>query len=249
MGLINYNLKITPRVYLNSWRLLTNSEIHKFVSTEPLTVRCLRYFRISIAMAATLNLLLVFLIIGVIDHPEFFRSPRQFWHVPVAAVWGVIVCWGLTFLASAYYFLRWNHTVIANLPSVSSLEKLDFSPHRAVILWFIPLVNLYGAFRSIDHAWRASQPEGISVAADQRWPALNIFWTVWIVGNITSIAGIGVYSPFGVWPLYVGNSIPTEIFKIILMQGLLIWSYFLIRTVMAGIDDLQADRRNSGVFD
>jgi hypothetical protein len=96
----------------------------------------------------------------------------------------------LLLIATAIAFLRWQHRAHRNLQAFQA-AKLQFTPGWAVGYWFIPIINLFRPYQTINELWRASAPE-IEPGNRTAWqavPAPAIVGVWWACFLITSFLG------------------------------------------------------------
>lgn len=105
-----------------------------------------------------------------------------------------IVVWFGALIGATVFFCMWLHRVIRNMPVLGSPDP-HWSPNRAVVYCFIPIVSWFHPMRSVLDAWRASD-------SSQRWlpqgsrraisaPVLIVvWWTSWLIGIFAGNIGL-----------------------------------------------------------
>lgn len=111
-----------------------------------------------------------------------------------------------TFIAAIVFFCMWLHRIVRNMPALGAPDP-RWSPTRAVVYCFIPIVWLVHPLWSVLDAWRGAD-------ASRRWldkgsrrtlraPGLIVaWWAAWLIGsyatNIASRINGPVAVPFDV---------------------------------------------------
>ncbi len=95
--------------------------------------------------------------------------------------------WAVTWVAAIVAFCVWLHRVIRNMPALGSLDP-RWSPSRAIVYCFVPIIWLVHPLRSVLDVWRGSDPSwrwiDLSMRKTIRTPALMVgWWALWLIGN------------------------------------------------------------------
>jgi hypothetical protein len=91
----------------------------------------------------------------------------------------------LAFVVTVVLFLIWFHRVYRNLPALGVARP--HSMWRPVLVWFIPIANIFLAPRTVQEAWDGSHgrpvqhPTGLSTRLD---PPVRFWWTAFLAANI-----------------------------------------------------------------
>lgn len=89
------------------------------------------------------------------------------------------------YIATAIAFLFWQYRVSSNLRALD-VENQRFSPGCGVVLWFIPIMNLFRPYQVMKEIWAESYP---SKAYDIVSPLLGPWWAIFLVsgwvGNVS----------------------------------------------------------------
>lgn len=95
--------------------------------------------------------------------------------------------WLGTYVAAIVFFCMWLHRVVRNMPSLGAPDP-RWSPTRAVVYCFIPILNWFHPLWSVLDAWRGAD-------SSRRWldqgtrrtlhaPQTIVWWWVtWLAGN------------------------------------------------------------------
>ena len=99
-----------------------------------------------------------------------------------------------TFIAAIVFFCMWLHRIVRNMPALGAPDP-RWSPTRAVVYCFIPIIWLVHPLWSVLDAWRGAD-------TSRRWldrgarrmlraPQLMVgWWAAWLIGGyVTNIAG------------------------------------------------------------
>jgi Domain of unknown function (DUF4328) len=126
----------------------------------------------------------------------------------LTALAAIAVYYG-TFIAAAVLFLMWLHRVVRNMPALGSADP-RWSPARAVVYCFIPIVNLAHPLLSTLDAWRGSDPSRRSLDLAARralgTPQLFVWWWIaWLTGNVVSNIAARSDSTAGDWADIASN--------------------------------------------
>lgn len=104
-----------------------------------------------------------------------------------------LLVWLGTYIAAIVFFCMWLHRVVRNMPSLGAPDP-RWSPARAVVYCFIPILNWFHPLWSVLDAWRGAD-------SSRRWldqgtrrtlraPQIFVWWWVaWLGGNY--VANIG----------------------------------------------------------
>ena len=92
-----------------------------------------------------------------------------------------------SWIAAIVTFCMWLHRVIRNMPALGSVDP-RWSPARAVVYCFIPIIWLAHPLRSVLDVWRASEPSArwidVSMRKTMPTPMLLVgWWALWLIGN------------------------------------------------------------------
>lgn len=109
--------------------------------------------------------------------------------VGLISIVAVVVFYGF-FISAIVFFCMWLHRVVRNMPSLGSPDP-RWSPARAVVYCFVPILNLFHPFWSVLDAWRGAD-------SSRRWTDLSTrrairpsallggWWALWLIGGILS---------------------------------------------------------------
>ena len=109
--------------------------------------------------------------------------------VGLISIVAVVVFYGF-FISAIVFFCMWLHRVVRNMPSLGSPDP-RWSPARAVVYCFVPILNLLHPFWSVLDAWRGADPS-------RRWTDLSTrrairpsallggWWALWLIGGVLS---------------------------------------------------------------
>ena len=109
--------------------------------------------------------------------------------VGLISIVAVVVFYGF-FISAIVFFCMWLHRVVRNMPSLGSPDP-RWSPARAVVYCFVPILNLLHPFWSVLDAWRGADPSrrwtDLSTRRAMRPPALlGGWWALWLIGGVLS---------------------------------------------------------------
>jgi hypothetical protein len=107
----------------------------------------------------------------------------------LSAAAGVLAFYG-TLIAAIVSFCMWVHRIVRNMPSLGSPD-LRWSPRRAVVYCFVPVLNLLHPYYSVLDAWRGSDParrwaDAATRKRTRSSPALAAWWVCWLLGGLLS---------------------------------------------------------------
>lgn len=119
-------------------------------------------------------------------------------------------------VAALVAFLIWVHRAFRNLQDAGIYT--EFTPGWAVGWFFIPIANLFMAYRAIRELWHKSGGEVEEAGlfnAPQPAPLLGIWWGAWIINTLLSNAGGRIYDnadttaqlSAGAWIITVSNAL------------------------------------------
>lgn len=106
--------------------------------------------------------------------------------IGLVALLGVLA-WAATQIPSVVFFCMWLHRVIRNMPAVGSPDP-RWSPARAVVYCFIPIINLVHPLFSVLDAWRGADPSRRWLDSQTRKAIraprlIAAWWALWLVGG------------------------------------------------------------------
>ncbi|HSS62258.1 MAG TPA: DUF4328 domain-containing protein [Candidatus Limnocylindrales bacterium] len=118
---------------------------------------------------------------------DFIPAPndQQSLLIGLAALLAVVL-WIGALIGAAVFFCMWLHRTVRNMPALGAPDP-RWSPARAVVYCFIPIVSWFHPLWSVLDAWRGAD-------ASQRWLALPsrrripaptlivVWWASWLVG-------------------------------------------------------------------
>ncbi|HET7339114.1 MAG TPA: DUF4328 domain-containing protein [Candidatus Dormibacteraeota bacterium] len=119
----------------------------------------------------------------------------------VIGLWSLVtlVVWLGTQIAAIVFFCMWLHRVVRNMPSLGAPDP-RWSPARAVVFCFIPILNWFHPLWSTLDAWRGAD-------ASRRWldlpsrrqlrpPTLiGYWWAAWLGGSLVLNIGSRLSGP------------------------------------------------------
>lgn len=122
------------------------------------------------------------LLIDLIPNPNDTQSV-------IIGLWSLVavLVWLGTFIGAVAFLCMWLHRVIRNMPALGAPDP-RWSPARAVVYCFIPIVNLVHPLWSVLDAWRGAD-------TSRRWldrnarrairppQLITAWWATWLIGN------------------------------------------------------------------
>ncbi len=98
-----------------------------------------------------------------------------------------VVVWLGAFITTIVFFCMWLHRVVRNMPALGSPDP-RWSPARAVVYCFIPILNWFHPLWGVLDAWRGADPSRrwLDRASRRAIRPSSVFWgwwTAWIVGD------------------------------------------------------------------
>jgi hypothetical protein len=95
-------------------------------------------------------------------------------------------------IAAIILFFLWFYRAYRNLPSLGATE-LEFSPRRAVIYFFVPILCLWKPFVATKEIWNVSASETgtsskLSRAQVDTPRIVSLWWAFWVISNVVGWA-------------------------------------------------------------
>lgn len=98
-------------------------------------------------------------------------------------------------LATLVCFFVWVYRAVRNLRDAN--VATEFSPGWSVGWFFIPIANLFMAYRAIRELWHRSGGEtdapGSIFSAPEPTPLIGVWWGAWLINTIVSNIGGRIY--------------------------------------------------------
>jgi len=136
------------------------------------------------------------LLIDLIPNPNDTQSI-------VIGLWSIVavVVWAGTLIAAVVLFCMWLHRVVRNMPALGAPDP-RWSPARAVVYCFIPILNWFHPLWSTLDAWRGADPSrrwlDLASRRSLRPPTLLAYWwAAWLGGSFVLNIGSRITGPGG----------------------------------------------------
>jgi hypothetical protein len=173
---------------------------------------------------------------------------RTYPHLPVAST--VLAFFGIaSFLCLAVTFLIWFHGVYRNLEAFTPAVSAS-NPYLAVVLWLIPIVNLFRPFLLCREVWMKSDP-GLNYSSTYEWESRDLsgLVTAWFYVRLIEFtapvlitAGMFIFGMIGIAPPRV--AITSEIIILIELMLMLLTVHAIdVRQVAKEISLVEMDAR------
>jgi len=115
--------------------------------------------------------------------------------------------WFPIWLVSVIFFLYWFYNAYENLSSFGTIG-LRSTPGRAVIYWFVPIIQLWKPYKAMQEIWKASNPN-IHTSNNQEWHRNKRSYTIlvwWIIFWLSIFVGL-LIAPIMFLISFIGNMI------------------------------------------
>lgn len=167
-----------------------------YQAVAPYASADLRATLTTIFIAINVVGVLLFIAFDILDATNISQGDPQegglYFAAGATAFLSLITYYG-SFIAAVVFFCMWLHRIVRNMPSLGAPDP-SFSPTVAVVLSFVPFMNLVQPLLSIIDAWRASPTDrrwlDRSARRSVRIPILIVgWWAAWLISRLVTWAG------------------------------------------------------------
>jgi hypothetical protein len=148
--------------------------------------------------------------------------------LPEVARDSVSITYNATFFACGLVFLTWIFSFAENCRALG-VRGMRFTPIKAVLWWFIPILNLIVPYRIMQELWRATAPEDPIPTDWEYRPGsrlIMVWWLVYVLGGAAGMLamyqkGRGEGAGYFVLDLCVGaGDVVSAVFVVLVVRGL-----------------------------
>jgi hypothetical protein len=120
----------------------------------------------------------------------------------------------LLFVASTIIWLVWLYKSYASLTRLGTRRTRHASPSRAVMMWFVPFVNLVAPYQVVREIWlRTAGLNAAEPDLSAKTPLISWWWALYLIWNLVALVAGALLS----W----GIRDPATVFEVVLAAHIL----------------------------